>query len=250
MKKYVITAALAGLSMIAVPAYAQDGFIGASFGRLDVGVGDADLWSVHGATNFAAGNGMRVLIDGTFSDSNDVDVQSLTGTGHLVWDSGGNSAFGVFLGLTNVDSSGSDSTTVAGGVEYAMFMNGGTLNLSAGIGTNDDTDTDLFGGAAEYRIFVSDNTRIDLNAALFRADSSGGDADGTSLGVGIEHLFGGGFSLGGGYSRVDVDDLGVEADLFTVTGRILFGGKNLRERDRTGNTFGPLGGFAGALTLF
>jgi hypothetical protein len=249
MKKYVLATALAGLSMMAVPAYAQDGFVGAQFSRIDVGAGDADAYGVHGAAAFGAGGGMRVLIDGAFTDSSDADVQSLTGTGHLVWDSG-NSAFGVFVGMTNVDDGTSDSSTVAGGAEYAMFMTGGTLVLSAGLGTNDDTDTDLFGGAAEYRIFASDNTRIDLNAALFRADSGGGDADGTSLGVAIEHLFGGGFSLGGGYSRVDVDDAGIEADILTVTGRFTFGGKSLRERDRTGNTFGPLGGFAGALSSF
>jgi cysteine desulfurase/selenocysteine lyase len=87
MKKYVLASAMAGLSMIAaVPAYADDGFIGATFGRIDVGVGDADSWGIHGATNFNAGSGMRFLIDGSFTDSNDVDVQSLVGTGHLVWD--------------------------------------------------------------------------------------------------------------------------------------------------------------------
>jgi hypothetical protein len=251
MKKYVLASAFAGLSMIAaVPAHADDGFIGATFGRIDVGVGDADSWGIHGATNFNAGSGMRFLIDGSFTDSNDVDVQSLVGTGHLVWDSGGNSAFGVFLGLANVDSGGGDSQTIAGGGEYAMFMNGGTLALSAGIGTNDDADTDLFGGAIEYRLFASDNTRVDFNGALFRFDTSLGDADGTSLGIGIEHLLGGGFSIGGGYNRVDVDDAGIEADIFMITGRFNFGGKTLRDRDRTGNTFGPLGGFAGALTLF
>jgi hypothetical protein len=251
MKKYVMASALAGLSMIAVPAYADDGFIGATFGRIDVGVGDADSWGIHGATNFNAGSGMRVLIDGSFTDSNDVDVQSLVGTGHLIWDSGANSVWGVFLGLSNVDSSGSDSQTIAGGAEFAMFMEGGgTLALSAGIGSNDDANTDLFGGSVEYRIFASDNTRIDLNGALFRFDTPLGDADGNSIGVGLEHLFGGGFSLGGSYSLVNVDDAGIDADILAVTGRFLFGGKNLRERDRTGNTFGPLGGFAGALTLF
>jgi len=235
--------------MIAMPAYAQDGFIGASFGRVDVGPFDADSLGIHGATTINTGSGMRVLLDAAFSDSNDIDVQSLTGTGHLVWDSG-NSAFGVFLGLANTDAGGGDSTTVAGGGEYAMFMDGGTLALSVGIGTNDDTDTDLFGGAAEYRIFASDNTRIDLNGALFRAESGGTDADGTSLGVAIEHLFNGGFSIGGSYNRLDIDDFGLEADVIQIVARFNFGGKSLRDRDRTGNTFNPLGGFAGALTLF
>jgi hypothetical protein len=249
MKKLVLAAAaLAGLSMIAMPASAQ-GFIGASFGKVDVGVADADAWSVHGAGSFAGGGGMRVLVDGAYSDWDDVDVQTLQGTGHLVWDNAA-SSWGAFLGLVNSDSSGSDSTTWIVGGEYAAHMMGGTFVVGAGYGNNDDADADLFGINGEYRLFASDNTRIDLNAALFRVDGTGGDADGTSIGIGIEHLFAGGFSAGAAYNRVDVDDFGLEADIWAITGRFNFGGQTLAQRNTNGNTFNPLGGFGNLGVLF
>ena len=136
------------------------------------------------------------------------------------------------------------------GGEYAWFGMGGTFAVAAGYGNNNDADADIFGVNGEYRIFASDNTRIDIGAALFRAESGGSDADGNSIGIGIEHLFAGGFSIGASYNRVDINDFNVEADVFGIVGRFNFGGKTLRDRDRTGNTFAPLGGFGGALTSY
>src|SRR6185295_1749310 len=114
MRKYLLAAIVAaGLSMTAMPAVAQVGYVGLDYGRVDAGGGDA--FGVTGSASFQTGSDMRFLVDGSYFDVNDIDLQTLTATGHLVWDRM-DSSWGGFLGLANSDSGGGDTTTwVAGG---------------------------------------------------------------------------------------------------------------------------------------
>jgi hypothetical protein len=248
VKKYVVTASLlVGLSMISGAAHAQStGFIGLNYGRADFGGGDADSYGVNGAVTIPTGGAWNVLLDGSFSDSSDTDVQTLTGTAHLVH-RGMNSSWGGYVGLTDTDDV---NAWVAGG-EYAHHFAGSTLALGAGYGNVDDVDVDLYGLNAEYRIFANDNLRFDFGAGIARAEAGGLDADVMSIGAGVEHRFANSpFSIGASYTFVDIDDFGIDGNVIGITGRWNFGGGSLRERDRSGNTFGPLGGFGSALTVF
>jgi hypothetical protein len=247
VKRYVVTASLlAGLSMISGAAYAQSGHVGVNYGRADFGGGDADAYGIDGAVTIKTGNSWDVLLDGSFSDSNDTDSQTLGGTVHLINRSSTN-AWGGYVGLVDTD----DSNGYVLGGEYAQYFTGSTLALGLGYGSIDDTDVDLFGLNGEYRIFASDNLRFDLGAGLLRAEAGGADADAITLGAGVEYRFAGSpFSLGASYNYVEIDDFGIDGNVIGITGRWNFGDSSLKERDRNGNTFGPLGGFASALSLF
>ena len=229
--------------MTAMPAVAQVGYVGLDYGRVDAGGGDADAFGVTGGASFQTGSDMRFLVDGSYFDVNDIDLQTLTATGHLVWDRM-DSSWGGFLGLANSDSGGGDTTTWVAGGEYAHFFTGGTLALSAGAGHNDDADIDLWGVNGEYRIFASDNLRFDIGGTWANIDAgAGGDEDGTALGAGVEYRFANSpFSIGANYANIDFGG-GADADVFGVTLRLDFGTGSLKDRDRKGNTFGPLGGF-------
>lgn len=247
MKKYVVTASLlAGLSMLSGAAYAQSGHVGVSYSRADFGGAEADGYGIDGAVTIQTGNSWNVLLDGSFSDSNDTDVQSLAGTVHFITRSD-TSAWGGYVGLTDTD----DTNAYVVGGEYARFMGNSTLALGLGYGSVDDVDVDLYGVNGEYRIFANDNLRFDFGAGLARAEAGGADADVLSLGAGVEYRFANSpFSLGASYTYVDIDDFGIDGNVIGITARWNFGDSSLKERDRSGNTFGPLGGFGGALTLF
>jgi hypothetical protein len=248
VKKYVVIASLmAGFSMISGAAFAQTtGYIDANYSRVDAGAGDADAYGISGGAAFQSGMNMRILLDASYFDTNDIDVKTLSGTGHLVWDSGDN-AFGGFLGLVNNDATGGDTTTWAVGGEYARFFQGGTLALGAGYANNDDADVDLYGVNGEWRFFASDNLRFDIGGGWANVDSGiGGDDDGTFIGAGFEWRVGETpFSVGANYANVDFG--GGDVDVIGVTARLDFGNGSLRARDRSGNTFGPLGGFGNLL---
>lgn len=247
MKKYVVTASLlAGLSMLSGVAYAQSGHVGLNYSRADIGGADADGYGVDGAVTIQTGGAWNVLLDGSFSDSNDTDVQTLAGTAHLVY-RGMNSSWGGYVGLVDVD----DTNGYVVGGEYAQHFSNSTLALGLGYGSIDDVDVDLYGLNGEYRIFANDNLRFDLGAGLARAEAGGADADVLNFGAGVEYRFANSpFSLGASYTYVDVDDFGIDGNVIGVTARWNFGDSSLKERDRSGNTFGPLGGFGSALTLF
>jgi hypothetical protein len=247
VKKYVVTASLlAGLSMISGAAYAQSGHVGLNYGRADFGGGDSDAYGIDGAVTVNTGGAWNVLLDGAFSDSSDTDTQTIAGTAHLI-NRGSNSAWGGYVGLTDTDDA---NAWVAGG-EFASFFTNSTLVLGAGYGNVDDVDVDLFGANAEYRIFANDNLRFDIGAGFAKADAGVGDADVINFGAGVEYRFAGSpFSIGASYTYVDIDDFGIDGNVIGITGRWNFGDSSLKERDRSGNTFGPLGGFGSALTLF
>ncbi len=248
MKKYVVaTALVAGLSMIAGAAHAQSGHIGLNYDRADFGGGDADSYGVDGAVTIQTGGAWNVLLDGTFSDSSDADVQTIAGTAHFVY-RGMNSSWGGFVGLTDTDDT---NTWIVGG-EFAQHFSSSTLALGAGYGNVDDVDVDIMGLNGQYRIFANDNLRFDLGAGWANLDGGGGgEADLMSLGAGVEFRFDNSpFSIGASYAYLDSDDVGIDGNVIGITGRWNFGNASLRERDRSGNTFGPLGGFADALTLF
>jgi hypothetical protein len=235
MKKYVVTASLmAGLSMVSGVAFAQTGSVGLNGTRIDTDFGDADAYGVDGEVIFDVGGGWSGIVEGGYADSDDTDGV-LSATGHMINLSGG-SAWGGFVGVSDSDN----SNIVSVGGEYAAFFDTTTLALNLNYSTNDDADVDAYGVNAAYRIFAGDNLRFDLTAGIARAESGGIDADGNSIGVGVEYRFDNSpFSVGAAYSRVDGDV--AEANVFGVSLRWNFGDTTLKAADRKGKTFTTLG---------
>ena len=249
MKKYVVTASLiAGLSMISAPAFAQvTGTVGANFSRVDSDAGDADSYGFNGGVSIPLSGNLAVLLDGSYNTVDDTDVDTLTGTAHLiVRDS--SMAWGGFVGLASIDAGGGgDADAWGAGGEFAKFFTGSTLALTAAYATDDDNDVDVWGLSGEYRIFANDNLRFDVGAGWANVDTGFGDGDGTQLGAGVEYRFGGSpISIGANVAHVDTDG-GGDANVFGATLRFDFGNESLKARDRTGNTFGSFGGLANFL---
>ncbi|MEZ6028956.1 MAG: hypothetical protein R3C46_04310 [Hyphomonadaceae bacterium] len=231
MKKYVVTASLAaGLSMISGAAFAQTGSAGVNYTRIDTDFGDADAYGIDGEVVIPTGGSWSAILEGSYNDGDNADG-TLAGRAHLV-NFGENNAWGGYVGLADGDG----STVYGLGGEYAQFFDASTLALNLNYLTDDDSNVDFYSVGGAYRIFASDNLRFDVTAMLGRADSSGGDADVNSIGVGLEYMFDNSpFSVGASYQRLDGDI--AEANVFGVTLRMNFGGDTLKAADRKGKSF-------------
>ena len=240
MKKYVVTASLlAGLSMISGSAFAQvSGTVGANYSRNDDT--DSDAYGVNGGVTIPTSGSIAFLLEGGYSTNDDADIDTLSGTAHLI-SRNDSQAFGGFATLAHADGGGADVDIYGIGGEYAKFFNQGTLAFGLSYLTADDTDVDATALTGEYRIFATDNLRFDLGAGYGIIDTPLGDDDGFSLGAGVEYRFGGSpISLGANVHRLDSD--GGDSTVFGATLRFDFGNGSLKERDRKGNTFGGLNG--------
>jgi len=246
MTKKLLLSAVAAATLVAAPAFAQDGatgYIGAAYGNVEVdtplGDADADAWGVEGAVAADISENFGIQLDGAYLSMDDIDADALSGTVHLFhrndqW------ALGGFAGVTDNDS----DTAWQIGAEGAYYLDQVTFAGSIAYGTTDDTDVDVWGGGVEARFFATDNFRLDARGGLFNADAGfGGDVDGYTLGVGGEYQFSAApVSLYTTYDTVQFDDVDVDVNTWMVGVRWNFGG-SLKDRDRNGASFnGGLGG--------
>lgn len=247
MKKFLVVASLmAGLSMFSAAASAQvSGTVGANWAHADADAGgDTETYGVNGGITIPTNGDIAILLDAGYAHNDDADVDVLTGTAHLIKRSSTN-AWGGYVGLAHADAdAGGDGDAWGAGGEYAHFFANSTLALQAGYATDDDNDVDVYGLNGEFRFFANDNLRFDVGAGWANVDFGAGDGDGTQIGAGVEYRFANSpFSIGGNVSHVDTDG-GGDVDVIGATLRVDFGNGSLKERDRTGNTFGPFGGLA------
>lgn len=240
----------AGLGAIASPAFAQtSGHVGLSYDHSELDAGgfeaDGDAFALDGAVAIPTGGSFAVILDGTYSDSDDADG-TIQGTAHFL-SRNDSQAFGGFVGGADNDG---DSAYFVGG-EYAKFLSNSTIALSAGYGNLDDADADIYALGGEYRYFISDNFRLDGRAGYQLIEVTGSDDDGFNVGAGAEYRFGASpVSLFGGVDYAKFDDSDLDVTTATIGIRFDFGGESLKHRDRKGTTFGPLGGLGGALGAF
>lgn len=224
MKAKLFASAALALSVLAAPAFAEGGYIGANWSNIDVdGAGSADGWGLEGA--FAGSN---VQFDADYANVDDSDAYGATI--HL-FKRDETHAFGGFLGLT--DSDASDST-VSVGVEGHKYMD--AVTLVGGLGYVSGDDDDAWGASVGARMFATDNFRFDLGVGYL----SGDDDDGWNFGVGAEARLGSSpVSLTARYDRTDFG--AVEADTIMLGVRFNFGDESLKGRDRNGASFTGLG---------
>lgn len=219
MRNWIIGAA--AMLAVAVPgvATAQTGYVGASYGNIDVdGFGDADFYGVEGAVAFAGSGSIVFELNAGLVDSDDFD-QAYGLTGH-VYSRSDAGLFGAFLGIT--DSDAVDETWTVG-LEASKFYTNWTL--AGAVFYSDNDGDEAWGVNVQPRVFIHDNFRLQAN--LGWADSDGGDA--TRYGVGGEYQFAAApISIGAGWNSIDGD-----IDTLSVGVRYNWGG-TLRDRDRNG----------------
>lgn len=243
--KLFLTAA-AGFGVLASPALAQvTGTVGAGVSHIEADAGsfdgNDDAYGLAGGIVVPMSGSLALLADVSYEHTASADTDLATGTVHLVSRNEAQ-AFGGYAGLVDADG---DNAYVLGG-EYAKFFGRSTLALAGGYGSLDDADVDLLGVNGEYRYFLSDDFRLNGGLGWTRADSNGGDADLLQFSLGGEYRIPGtAASIGATYIRAEADDFDYSSDTFALTLNFDFGNKTLKVRDRSGNTFGPLGGLGG-----
>lgn len=229
MKKLVYLGALAA-SLAAAPAFAEGGYMGASYIQADefFGSSDADGFAVTGA----AALGDNAQLDGGFASIDDEDFDATHFGAHLfsrspsfLW--GGYVGFNtVSIGTQGIDEWTAalegqfylPQTTFSGALSYTEFESAGESEASA-------ID-------AEVRHFFNDNFSVHGSAGYFDPESGVITGQITTLGVGAEYQFAAApVSLFGGWQRSDFDP--AEVDSFNVGVRYNWNA-TLLERDRSG----------------
>jgi hypothetical protein len=229
MRNWIIGAA--ALLALAAPgvAAAQSGYVGAVYSNTDVdGFDESDAYGAEGAVAFAGSGSIVFEIDAAVLDSEDSDT-GYGVTGHI-YARNDSHLFGGFVGIADSD----DSTTWTAGLEASKFFTDWTLAGALFYANNDDANADGYGVNAEARFFVHDNFRLQGNLGWATIDTSFGDDDAYSYGVGGEYQFAAvPVSLALGYMRTELDEADFESDTISAAIRYNWGG-TLRDRDRNG----------------
>lgn len=240
MRNLLIASASAVVLFSAAAAQAQTvGHIGANYARSDTDVGASDfkddVFQAEGAVAFDAGK-LGVALDGSVADSNDSDAV-WTGTAHLNGKLGA-ARLGGFAGVVSTDG---DTLWAVGGEGQTDLGKSTVLYGQAGYGQIDDLNVDLWAVRGELRHYVSDNFKLAGSLGYVNADFGPVDADGWNAGVEAEYQFKDTpFSVFGGWSHFDSNDLSTNSDTLQVGVRFTFGGATLRGRDAAGASLGSV----------
>lgn len=235
------------VAFAAAPALAQSGPVGSvgvtySDSEIDLGglEADADGYAFDGVVAVEAFSGWTATFAGSVDHSDDLDETSVAGTAHLTRMAGSDLRLGGFVGAADIG----DETAWTVGAEAQKYLAGSTLTGFLAYTTADDSDVDAWTLGADAAFYPMANLR--LNAGLSYSDLDGGgvSADLWTYGVGAEYQISETpFSVVGGYTRGDVED--VTIDTWTVGLRYSFGG-GLQARDRAGAAL-PGSGIMGLL---
>lgn len=245
MKNLLLATACAVATLAAAPAFAQPtGYVGASLGYAEADFAgtevDGESYGVHGALDFDLNDALSAQFSGSYSDAKDTDGV-LTGTAHLVSNLEGGRIAG-FVGAADIE----DATMYAYGLQGDINMERNTIALGAAFATIDDADVDFWALTAENRFFVNDNFRIDAGLGWVDGDFGGTEANAWNANLGAEYQFNENISAFGAYTHLDIDDADTDVDAITIGVRFNFGG-SLKDRDRSGASFGGIDRLAGLL---
>ena len=247
MRNWIIGAA--ALLAVAVPgvALAGSGYVGVAYVNNNVDIGadfDADTWVADGAVAFDAGP-LGVQLDGTFGNT-EVDVLATDfdfwNVGGHVFHRTGNWLIGGYAGFGNVDIGGADADEWTVAVEGQYYMAQTTLGGAVSLSEADDLDFETTAVDIDARHFLNDNFSIGANVGFANVDTSGGDADVTTIGIGGEYQLGSApISVFAGFQHSEVEDIDLEVDSIGVGARWNFGG-SLLDRNRSGAGLSRRGG--------
>lgn len=237
MMKSLLLATAAVATFAAAPALAQDaaGSIGVQYSEADFGApANLETWSLDGVT------AMPAFGEWTVTLAADVDRQeilgnddtSASGSVGLSKMFGSDVRFGGFVAAADAGN----ETAWTGGVRAQKYLASATLTGVVAYTDIDGTDAWTVGGDAAFYVTPS----LRLNAGV-TYDSFDGDVDAMTYGVGAEYAIGSTpFSVTAGYAKTDIDDIGLDADTWSLGFRYSFGG-NQQARDRAGAGSSGLG---------
>lgn len=251
MKVLLFAAASALALMLAAPANAASGYVGAAYSRAEVdtglGDGEADVYGVEGAVAFHGDGVIGLDLDAAYaSDSDDSNIDSSGVNAHIYARAAGYK-IGGFAGMADV----ADETVWSAGVEGQHSFGRFTLAGALGYAEADDVDIDARGADVEARFFASDNVRIDGNLGWANYEVGGvGEDDVFSFGLGAEfQLPSTPLSFRAGYVHAEFDEIDVDADAFTVGVRLNWS-PNLKDRDANGPSFAGLSRVGSLVSFF
>lgn len=167
------------------PASGLSGYLEGSYARGKTSTFDLDndSWSLRGAANYDAGNGINVQGDVDWARTTiegDFEYDRLAGTGHLYYRPSKDFAFGAFGSLSRFGSDLLQNAGIEGlddhiddklaGVEGAWFNDAATTYAAVGFGeaSYSRENADHYMGRLGLRYFLSDNIRFDLEGSLNR----------------------------------------------------------------------------------
>lgn len=239
--KLRLIATAAAFALVAGAAQAQTvGHVGANYSQTEVEAGgfeaDSDAFQVEGAVGFDLG-GLGAQLDASVTDSDDADAV-FAGTAHLNTNLGG-ARVGGFAGAVASDNA---DLWAVGGEAQADLGAKTVLYGQLGYGQSDDLgEIDAWAGRAELRHYYTDNFKVAASLGFVNAESDlGGELEGWNAGVEAEYQFAATpFSVYGGYTRTEFDDVDVSGDTFQVGVRYTFGG-SLKARDAGGAQLGSV----------
>lgn len=244
MKKFLFASAMAVATLAAAPAFAGNGYLGATAAHTEAEIGSLDgdgkSLNIGGAGVTSLGERLGLQFDGgvTFHDSDDLsDDTAFNGGLHLFHQKEGG-RFGGFVGASTID----DVNTWDVGLEGQMFYGNVILNGAVGYFDIDDLDLDGWGGRVGADYFPQDNFSLSGNFGIGAADAGSNDLDAWSLSARGEYQFvGSPFSVSGGYEHSRIDDFDLEIDTISLGVNYNFGGGTLKDRATTGAGLGGLG---------
>lgn len=248
--KHTLLGAASALALVtfAGAANAQDstGYIGASWGQMDLGGFDVDILDIGGTASWQISESLESQFDLGYTsyDASGGDADVLSGAAHLFFDNQNFKAGGV-IGFQDAGN----ASVWAYGVEGRFFLSdnitvGGswvTGDLDVGA-----LEVDIDSLRADASLFVSDTFRLDASVQGTTFDfGSGFEVDTTTWGIGGEYQFGANpFSIFAKYETTDFDVASLDADTWTLGARWVFGG-TLKERDRASAPFFGVGDLLG-----
>ncbi len=242
MRKTLFASVAAAVTFAALPAFAASGYAGAAVNWGEVQVAGDDDWdvgyNVSGSVSAPISEAMSVQADASYSDAEDSDGV-FSGALHLVGDLDGGIRVGAFVAGADVQ----DETLFGGGLEGQVQFERSTLGATVAYATIDDLDVDMWGIGGDYRFFVNDNLRVDGGLSWASIDTPIGDTEAWGAGVGGEFKPSNTpFSVFGGWSYSEADELDVSANTFSLGVRVSFGNATLKDRDRDGPSFNGANG--------
>jgi hypothetical protein len=236
MRKWIIGAAAALAvalpGMAAAQTTANLGFNYANHDSDDIG-DDVDAFGLDGAFAHDFGNGWTVQGDGAHDrvDSSGLDLGVSYGAINLGMRNENHSIYG-FVGLADIIASSSTMVGVGG----QWHLSQATLNGSVGfldVGDALISDLELTSAHIDGTWFLTDNLGITGQAAWTEAESSGNDADWTTLGIGASYRVSGTpWTVSGEYQNRDAD-FG-DVDTFRIRVAFAIGTSTAREEAQGG----------------
>lgn len=238
MRTLLIASASAAVLFSAVGAQAQTvGHIGANYARTDVDVAgfdsEDDVFQAEGVVAHDTGS-LGLAFDGSVADSDNSDAV-WTGTAHVNGKFGA-ARVGAFAGLQSTDG---DTLWALGAEGQTDLAPSTVLYGQAGYGEVDDLNVDMWAVRGELRQYFGENIKLAGSLGYLEADFGPANIDGWNVGVEGEYQFKDTpFSVFGGWSHFDSNDLAANTDTLQIGVRFTFGGPTLRGRDAAGASLG------------